>query len=96
MGLNEFAGYVTVAGAALMTGWIAARTGLRPEPFYPGLLFAALGLGLSLALVRDTLAHVAMETTLRPRSYDYAVARDVFLRTRGQIGIFRPQARLAS
>jgi MFS family permease len=81
MGLNEFAGYVAVAGAALMTGWIAARTGLRPEPFYPGILFAALGLGLSLALVRDTSAHVAIETTLRPRSADHALPRDVFWRT---------------
>src|SRR6266498_555154 len=34
MGLNEFAGYVAVSGAALLTGWIAARHGLRPDPFY--------------------------------------------------------------
>ena len=27
LGLNEFAGYVAVAAAALATGWIAARTG---------------------------------------------------------------------
>jgi MFS family permease len=62
MGLNEFAGYVAVAGAALMTGWIAARTGLRPDPFYPGILFVVLGLGLSLALVRETSSHVALES----------------------------------
>src|SRR5690349_10849927 len=36
MGLNEFAGYGALAGAALLTGWIAARQGLRPDPFYPG------------------------------------------------------------
>ena len=36
MGLNEFAGYIAVAGAALATGWIAAHAGLRPEPFLPG------------------------------------------------------------
>ena len=30
MGLNEFAGYLAVAGSALATGWIAARYGLRP------------------------------------------------------------------
>lgn len=81
MGLNEFAGYVAVAGAALMTGWIAARTGLRPDPFYPGILFVALGLGLSLVLVRDTSSHVALETTLRARSSDHVVVRDVFWRT---------------
>ena len=45
MGLNEFAGYVAVAGAALLTGWIAARTGLRPEPFYPGDSVRGAGLG---------------------------------------------------
>jgi MFS family permease len=33
MGLNEFAGYVALAGAALATGSIAAHTGLRPDPF---------------------------------------------------------------
>src|SRR5437660_7335154 len=46
MGLNEFAGYVALAGAALGTGWIAARYGLRPEPFYPGVAFATIGLAL--------------------------------------------------
>ena len=38
MGLNEFAGYIAVAGAALATGWVAAHEGLRPEPFYLGVL----------------------------------------------------------
>ena len=36
MGLNEFAGYVAVAASALATGWMAARYGLRPQPFYLG------------------------------------------------------------
>jgi MFS family permease len=62
MGFNEFAGYVALAGAALLTGWIAARTGLRPAPFYPGILCVALGLGLSVALVRETSSHVAVES----------------------------------
>jgi MFS family permease len=35
-GLNEFAGYLAVALAALISGQIAARYGLRPEPFYLG------------------------------------------------------------
>src|SRR5579859_7737025 len=39
MGLNEFSGYIAVAGSTLLTGWIAARYGLRPEPFYPGLIY---------------------------------------------------------
>jgi MFS family permease len=66
MGLNEFAGYIAVAGAALMTGWIAARTGLRPDPFYPGILFVVLGLSLSFALVRETSSHVALESAQAP------------------------------
>ena len=61
LGLNEFAGYVAVAVAALSSGLIAERFGLRPEPFYLGIGFAALGLGLSVLFVRDTAAHLALE-----------------------------------
>ncbi len=81
MGFNEFAGYVAVAGAALATGWIAARTGLRPEPFYPGVIFVALGLGLSLLVVRETSYHVALASTLSPSPADRPTAHDVFWRT---------------
>jgi MFS family permease len=80
MGLNEFAGYVAVAASALATGWIAARTGLRPEPFYPGVVFVAFGLGLSYALVRETSDHVALESTRATSSTRPAVT-DVFWRT---------------
>jgi MFS family permease len=61
MGLNEFAGYVAVAASALATGYIAARYGLRPQPFYLGIAFVAVGLLLSLLLVRDTQGHVQHE-----------------------------------
>ena len=54
MGLNEFAGYGGLGVTALLTGYIAARTGLRPEPFYVGIVYAVLGLGLSIFAVRDT------------------------------------------
>ena len=50
MGLNEAAGYGAVAVTALATGYIAEHAGLRPEPFYLGLVFAGLGLGLSVAV----------------------------------------------
>ena len=56
MGLNEFAGYGGLGVTALLTGYIAARTGLRPEPFYLGIGYAVLGLGLSIVAVRDTSA----------------------------------------
>ncbi len=61
MGLNEFAGYVAVAASALATGWVAAAHGLRPEPFYLGVAYVVLGLGLSVFLVRETLGHVDHE-----------------------------------
>ena len=51
MGLNEFAGYVAVAGSALATGWLAAEYGLRPEPFYLGIVYVAIGVTDSLAAV---------------------------------------------
>src|SRR5881296_4084338 len=56
MGLNEFAGYGGLGITALLTGYIAARTGLRPEPFYVGIVYATVGLGLSIVAVRDTTA----------------------------------------
>jgi MFS family permease len=64
MGLNEFAGYFAVAGSALATGMLAVRYGLRPEPFYLGVGFVAVGLVLSAALVRETQHHVLVESAL--------------------------------
>jgi MFS family permease len=61
MGLNESAGYVALAGAAMGTGWIAASYGLRPYPFFLGVAFAMAGLLLSVFAVRDTRDHVALE-----------------------------------
>lgn len=61
MGLNEFAGYFAVAGSALATGWLASRHGLRPEPFYLGVVYVALGLALSVFAVRETRHHVVHE-----------------------------------
>lgn len=83
MGLNEFAGYVALAGSALTTGWIAARYGLRPEPFYLGIGFVVVGLALSAALVRDTHHHVSHESALLgwSSSEGLPTARQVFWRT---------------
>jgi MFS family permease len=65
MGLNEFAGYLAVAVSAYASGAIASRYGLRPEPFYLGVAFVALGLALSQLLVRDTMGHVRSEVSTR-------------------------------
>jgi MFS family permease len=61
MGMNEFAGYGAVSLAALASGYLASVYGLRPVPFYLGVGFAALGLLLSLTLVRDTTGHAREE-----------------------------------
>jgi MFS family permease len=69
LGLNEASGYGAVAVTALATGAIAARYGLRPEPFYLGILFVGLGLGLSLLFVRETQEHARHEaSTTRART----------------------------
>lgn len=80
MGLNEFAGYLAVAGSALATGWIAAQYGLRPEPFYLGVVYVALGLLLSLLPVRETRHHAAREAQGRPPVADLDQG-EIFRRT---------------
>ena len=81
MGLNEFAGYLAVAASALATGWIAARWGLRPEPFYLGVGFVGLGLGLSVLAVRETRHHVSAEARQHGAPAAALGAREVFWRT---------------
>jgi MFS family permease len=61
MGLNEFAGYVALAGSALATGWLAEQYGLRPEPFLIGFAFAIAGLLLSIFAVKETRGHAHQE-----------------------------------
>jgi MFS family permease len=69
MGLNEFAGYFAVAASALATGWIASHYALRPQPFFLGVAFVAVGLLLSGLLVRETTAHVAHEVKGRDQQH---------------------------
>lgn len=61
MGLNEAAGYGAVAVTALVTGYIAETYGLRPEPFFLGIAYAGLGIGISTLFVRETRAHALLE-----------------------------------
>lgn len=60
-GLNESAGYVAVAIAALASGFAASNFGLRAGPAYLGLAICAAGLLLSLIFVRETSAHAQLE-----------------------------------
>lgn len=61
MGLNEFAGYLAVAVVAFATGMVASEFGLRPYPFYIGIVLSFAGLLSSWFLVKDTKHHVAKE-----------------------------------
>jgi MFS family permease len=83
MGLNEFAGYFAVAGSALATGFVAARYGLRPQPFFLGVGFVAVGLALSALLVRETKHHVAAESKLQGELPPDGIPtqREIFWRT---------------
>ncbi|MBS1747489.1 MAG: MFS transporter [Bacteroidetes bacterium] len=63
MGLNEFSGYLALALIAFLTGWIASEYGLRPYPFYVGIVLSILGFFSSWLLVKDTRHHVSVETT---------------------------------
>jgi MFS family permease len=84
MGLNEASGYMAVALTALATGFIAQRAGLRPEPFFLGMAYAGLGLGLSTLFVRETRGYAAWEAEEHSVSRDDAAeisTRQVFLLT---------------
>ena len=61
MGLNEFAGYISVALIGFATGWIATEYGLRPYPFYLGIGLVFLGLVGSWLFVKDTKHHSSKE-----------------------------------
>ena len=61
LGLNEFAGYVSVALVGFATGYLAATYGLKPYPFYLGIVFALLGLLISSLVVKDTRKFTLLE-----------------------------------
>jgi MFS family permease len=64
MGLNEAAGYGAVALAAAGSGYLAAVYGLRPWPFVPGLMFALVGLLLSVMFVQESHGFARHEARL--------------------------------
>jgi MFS family permease len=85
MGLNEAAGYGAVAITALATGYIAQEWGLRPAPFFLGLAYAGLGLGISVLFVRETRGHArheaASHVTTNHALHDQLSTREVFTLT---------------
>lgn len=61
MGMNEFAGYLAVGIVAFLTSFIAEKYGVRPYPFYIGVVISILGLLLSIIWVKDSKYHVLYE-----------------------------------
>lgn len=64
MGLNEFAGYLAVAVVAFAGGITASSYGLRPYPFYIGVLLSVAGLLSSWLLIKDTNRHIQKESLI--------------------------------
>lgn len=58
MGLNEFAGYFAVGTVTFLVAFLAAKYGLRPYPFFVGVVFSALGLITSVLFIKDTRTHM--------------------------------------
>ena len=63
MGINEFAGYLSVGLASYLASSIASSYGYAYFPFIPGLLFAAAGLLVSIFLIKDTTHFVYAESS---------------------------------
>jgi MFS family permease len=61
LGLNEAAGYLGVAAAAFASGVLAATFAPRSVVWVGAALVSAVGLIVSMTLVRDTGAHVRLE-----------------------------------
>jgi MFS family permease len=80
VGLNEFAGYLSVGVTAFLTGYLAERYGLRPEPFYLGISYAVAGFLLSVFLVRDTRHHVRLEISRHAAPVPAIGFWEIFLR----------------
>jgi MFS family permease len=98
LGLNEAAGYGGVAVAAALAGWLAAPFVARDVLVVAGFLVAAVALLISIAFVRDTAGHVAVEQarhhadadTLAPRlrgAFRDATYRVPALRACSQAGL---------
>ncbi len=61
LGLNESAGYLGVAAAALATGLVAATVAPRTTVWVGALVLTVVGIVTSIAWVRETRGHVAFE-----------------------------------
>jgi MFS family permease len=91
LGLNEFAGYFAVGMMSWLTGYIAAHSALRPQPFYLGIVIAIVGLVVAILFVRETrpYAHLEAGTTAKPAATERLSLGNVFYVTSlGNVSLF--------
>lgn len=91
LGLNEFAGYFSVGVMSWATGYIAAHSALRPQPFYLGIVIAVVGLALSVLFVSETRAYAHLEaaaTPPSPSSSAPSLGHIFFVTTMGNASLF--------
>ena len=81
LGLNEFAGYVSVALVGFVTGYLAATFGLKPYPFYIGIAFALLGLLISFFVVKDTRKFTLLEIKEQEQEEEKKNNQDATIKT---------------
>jgi MFS family permease len=77
MGLNEFAGYLSVGIFAYLTAHIAEKYGVTPYPFYTGIFLALAGFLLTAIWVKDTRVFAEKES----QSQHVEKAKSVFWET---------------
>ena len=77
MGINEFAGYFALGISALISAHISEQYGVRPYPFYLGILIVTSGIFTTLLFVKDTAKFVQKE---QGENYNKS-PKNVFLNT---------------
>ncbi|SEB20573.1 Na+/melibiose symporter [Thalassobacillus cyri] len=81
VGFNEFAGYIGVALMAAVSGYVASRYSLSPEPFYIGIVIVIIGFILSL-FAKNTDKHLKVQAKSEKQQMTDALStKEVFSRT---------------
>src|SRR5215470_17272244 len=91
LGLNEFAGYFAVGVMSWLTGFIAAHSALRPQPFYLGIIIAIVGLVVSVLFVKETRPYAHLEAATAPQSANVArpsLGAVFYVTTLGNVSLF--------
>ena len=91
LGLNEFAGYFAVGVMSWVTGYIAAQTALRPQPFYLGIVIAVLGLAIAVLFIRETRGFAQLEAASAPATPEGerpSLGRVFYVTSLGNVSLF--------